>query len=60
MRYYVVYDAGTCNQGDHDNGCRPFTEYVDAIRFFDECARRYGMNNVTLVHGTEVSEYISP
>lgn len=63
-RFFVYYDSGRCNDGDHASGLEDFATYEEAIAFLDKQRREssdvFGMTGViikgvkcTIVGGTE-------
>ena len=57
-RYWVYWDKGRCNDGDHDSGFEPFDSYELAVQKAND-VRSYnwysGYGTVSIVIGTEVT-----
>jgi hypothetical protein len=56
-RYYLYYDFGSCNDGDHCHGLEIF-ETVEAVEAratdLKEAYHAWNLNHMTVIHGTIV------
>lgn len=61
MKYFVYYDYGSCNYGDHDSGLQEFDSLAAAIEFVNTyqdgrilAEERSGWGSYRIIEGREV------
>lgn len=60
MKYFVYYDAGSCNDGSHTNGLEEFDDRVTAERRVDELLKEppftFDFFTIKLLEGSLIQE----
>lgn len=56
MNYYLIWDSGTCNQGDHLNECKVFATLEEAETYAEKLVKENASCGYTyiIVKGSEV------
>lgn len=56
-RFYIWWDVGSCNDGDHDTGFTSFPTLVEVMNKAEELKVRYYDVSYTIVEGVLIEDH---